>query len=338
MAEPIFLHFIKPGLQTTVQDGGRPGFQAYGVPVSGALDPESARAANELVGNDPGGPVLEIPLLGPEIRFEGAAQIALTGADLDARLDGAPAPRYATLRVREGQTLAFGKPVHGCRAYLAVGGTWMVRSWLHSASATPFATEALTPIASFAKGAGSLFSPTPGLNPKPGPKSYCPIGAGLPASRSCPGRNSSAFRPWPSPIFSAGRTASPPIQPHGLPLSGPPAGHPFPVFNGNHLLRHRTRNHPDHPLRPSHPPAGRRPNHRRLRPHRCRPRFRTRPPGASQAGGWGLVSGGGVKKLRSCEVTKLRGCEASCCGALFAEILRFRAELSAGPLTGAPQG
>ncbi|MBK8044900.1 MAG: biotin-dependent carboxyltransferase family protein [Haliscomenobacter sp.] len=195
MAEPIFLHFIKPGLQTTVQDGGRPGFQAYGVPVSGALDPESARAANELVGNDPGGPVLEIPLLGPEIRFEGAAQIALTGADLDARLDGAPAPRYATLRVREGQTLAFGKPVHGCRAYLAVGGTWMVRSWLHSASATPFATEALTPDSLLRKGSRLAIQPNAWVEPQAWPEELLPHWSGSPRIQVVPGPEFERFPP-----------------------------------------------------------------------------------------------------------------------------------------------
>ncbi len=195
MAEPIFLHFIKPGLHTTVQDEGRPGFQAFGAPVSGALDRESARAVNELVGNAPGVPVLEITLLGPEIRFEGAAQIALTGADLGALLDGAPAPRYTTLAVREGQTLAFGKPVQGCRAYLAVGGEWMVRSWLHSASAAPFAGATLTPDSLPRKGSRLAIQPNPWIEPQSWPREQLPDWSETPRIQVVPGPEFERFPP-----------------------------------------------------------------------------------------------------------------------------------------------
>ena len=42
---------IRPGLLTTVQDAGRWGHQALGVPVGGALDARARRAANDAVGN-----------------------------------------------------------------------------------------------------------------------------------------------------------------------------------------------------------------------------------------------------------------------------------------------
>ena len=45
------LKITAPGVHTTVQDFGRIGYQDMGVPVSGALDPESLRLANVLVGN-----------------------------------------------------------------------------------------------------------------------------------------------------------------------------------------------------------------------------------------------------------------------------------------------
>ena len=41
------LRVLTPGLLTTVQDFGRPGHQRLGIPVSGALDPVSLRAAND---------------------------------------------------------------------------------------------------------------------------------------------------------------------------------------------------------------------------------------------------------------------------------------------------
>ena len=46
------MRVIKPGMLTTVQDRGRWGFQARGVPVAGPMDPVSHRLANALVGND----------------------------------------------------------------------------------------------------------------------------------------------------------------------------------------------------------------------------------------------------------------------------------------------
>ena len=61
---------IKPGMLTTVQDLGRWGLQARGVPVAGPMDPWSHRLANALVGNDRAAATLEITLLGPELEFE----------------------------------------------------------------------------------------------------------------------------------------------------------------------------------------------------------------------------------------------------------------------------
>ncbi|MGE0298027.1 MAG: allophanate hydrolase, partial [Pseudonocardia sp.] len=57
----------KPGLSTTVQDAGRPGYYDVGIPPSGALDQFSLRTANHLVGNDPGAAALECVYLGPEL-------------------------------------------------------------------------------------------------------------------------------------------------------------------------------------------------------------------------------------------------------------------------------
>src|SRR6266508_5138899 len=82
------LTVLRPGLCTTIQDRGRWGHQSNGVPVGGALDRVSHSAANALVGNDAGAATLEITLLGPELRFDGDAVVAVAGADLAARVDG----------------------------------------------------------------------------------------------------------------------------------------------------------------------------------------------------------------------------------------------------------
>lgn len=99
------LTILSPGPLTTVQDEGRFGHLHAGIGRSGAMDARAYRAANALVGNARGEAVLEATLMGPTIRFEQACSIALTGADMSARLDGQPIPRYACVPVRAGQVL-----------------------------------------------------------------------------------------------------------------------------------------------------------------------------------------------------------------------------------------
>ncbi|MCM3088451.1 biotin-dependent carboxyltransferase family protein [Bhargavaea ginsengi] len=112
----------KPGLQTSVQDLGRPGFQQYGVVAGGVMDPYSHRIANLLVGNSEHCATIEAALAGPSIRFETDSLIALAGGDLSPGIDGEQIPMWRPVAVRAGAVLTFGKPVSGCRVYLAVAG------------------------------------------------------------------------------------------------------------------------------------------------------------------------------------------------------------------------
>ena len=82
------LEVLRPGLCTTVQDLGRPGYQKYGVPVSGALDEWALRVANALVGNPPGAAALEGTGVGPALRVRGGALLAVAGAEFALELDG----------------------------------------------------------------------------------------------------------------------------------------------------------------------------------------------------------------------------------------------------------
>jgi len=117
------IRVVRPGLETTVQDAGRPGLRAYGVPVGGAADARSLRIANVLVGNPPDAPALEITLKGPELVFEQAAVVALVGADLGARLNGLPMPMWRPVAVAPSAALSFaGAAGPGARVYLAVAG------------------------------------------------------------------------------------------------------------------------------------------------------------------------------------------------------------------------
>ncbi len=113
---------LSPGLLTTVQDAGRIGYQQFGVSVSGVMDPRAMRIANILVGNDENEAVLECTMMGPQLRFDKANVIAITGGDLGPTLDHQPVATYAAFSVQEGQTLRFTGLRTGCRAFIAFAG------------------------------------------------------------------------------------------------------------------------------------------------------------------------------------------------------------------------
>ena len=116
------IEVLKPGLFTTIQDQGRWGYQSYGVGIAGALDPFALSAANLLVGNPEGAAGLEITLQGPTLKFHREAAVAITGADLDPKLEGQSIPNWTCVLVPSGSTLSFKGKKSGVRAYLAVSG------------------------------------------------------------------------------------------------------------------------------------------------------------------------------------------------------------------------
>lgn len=95
----------KPGLSTTIQDGGRSGYYHLGIPPSGALDQYSLAAANGLVGNGAGAAALEIVYMGPELAFTGPAVVAVTGAGIAPRVNGSEHPLWESFEVAEGDVL-----------------------------------------------------------------------------------------------------------------------------------------------------------------------------------------------------------------------------------------
>jgi antagonist of KipI len=117
-----WVHVTKPGLLTTVQDQGRWGFQALGVPVAGPMDPSSHRLANVMVGNPGDAATIEVTFVGPELVFEGEQLVAIAGAQFEMSLDHQPAPSTGAFVVAAGATLRFGRRLRGTRAYLAVAG------------------------------------------------------------------------------------------------------------------------------------------------------------------------------------------------------------------------
>lgn len=116
------INVIKPGLSTTVQDLGRPGYYHIGIPTSGGMDMLSLTAANLLVGNAAGDAVLEAVFMGPELEFTADATVAVTGADMPPKVDGLEQATWTAFKVKKGQVLSFGFLKSGARAYIAVSG------------------------------------------------------------------------------------------------------------------------------------------------------------------------------------------------------------------------
>jgi biotin-dependent carboxylase-like uncharacterized protein len=124
----VSVELLRAGMLTTLQDRGRHGCAMLGVGAAGAMDDVSLQLANALVGNAADAAVLEITLIGPRLRFDEAATIALTGA---AHPD---VPMWRTVKVDAGTVLDVGNARHGARAYLAIAGGFVVDHILGSAA------------------------------------------------------------------------------------------------------------------------------------------------------------------------------------------------------------
>ena len=131
---PRTVDVLEPGTQSTLQDyPGRLGYWDVGVPPSGPMDALAFRLANRLLGNPESAAGLEITLIGPTLKFNLATRIALTGAVLEAGLNGEPVPFWQPVPVRAGDVLTLGGVMGpGCRAYLAVAGGFDVPDYLGS--------------------------------------------------------------------------------------------------------------------------------------------------------------------------------------------------------------
>jgi KipI family sensor histidine kinase inhibitor len=169
---------IKPGLLTTIQDLGRWGHQAFGVPVSGPMDDVSYRLANLIVGNPSGAAVLEATVVGPELRIDTEAIMAVTGADLGATLDGSAIPLNGAVLCPAGCIVRCGERRNGARAYMAFDGGIGTSPVLGS-RATHVVSE-LGGVAGRALKAGDVIplQPRTPATPRPKPRAMAPTAMG----------------------------------------------------------------------------------------------------------------------------------------------------------------
>lgn len=214
---------VKPGLLTTVQDRGRFGYQASGVPVAGPMDSFSHRLANQLVGNDPDAATLEITLIGPELVVEADTTMAITGAQFDVACNDHSLPAGASFGVRAGSRVKFGRLHHGARAYLAVAGGVQTAPVLGS-RATHLVSR-MGGLAGRALVAGDRLPIAMGAGPRPHRKS---AGLTLPPQgrallRVLPGPQDHWFAPEAlKMLVSVGFRISPRSNRMGYRLEGPP--------------------------------------------------------------------------------------------------------------------
>jgi len=113
---------LKPGQLTSVQDLGRSGYRAFGMPMAGVMDRYAYNMSNILACNEPGAAVLEMTLVGGVLNFHSEAYLAVCGADMQARLNGKEIRNWSAFQVPANCELSFGYASRGCRTYLAVYG------------------------------------------------------------------------------------------------------------------------------------------------------------------------------------------------------------------------
>ncbi|MEN8905656.1 MAG: urea carboxylase [Clostridiales bacterium] len=129
------LEVLDGGIQSTIQDyPGRIGYWNVGVPPCGPMDSFNHRIGNAILGNEESCPGLEMTLKGGSYKFRGSAWICLTGADMNAKLDGVDLPYYTPIAVKPSQVLKFEEAQVGTRSYLLVKGGFDVPKILDSAA------------------------------------------------------------------------------------------------------------------------------------------------------------------------------------------------------------
>ncbi len=117
------LEILRTGPLALVEDLGRPGMAHLGVTRSGAADRRAHTLANRLLANPDDRATLEVTFGGLSVRICGGdADIALTGAETDPRVNGKSFGTNSIQHVRDGEVISLGSPHTGLRSYLAVRG------------------------------------------------------------------------------------------------------------------------------------------------------------------------------------------------------------------------
>jgi biotin-dependent carboxylase-like uncharacterized protein len=156
------LRIGKTGFFTSIQDQGRFHYRHFGVPVSGAMDQTALNRANALLENDTDAAALEITMQGPEIEFTEPTFMVLSGAPLEASLQGEPLEMNRVYPVPAGAVLTCGHVLEGFRTYLSVRGGFLTEPILGSRSQY----YPVTPQRSLIKGSTLAYTACTEFSPK----------------------------------------------------------------------------------------------------------------------------------------------------------------------------
>jgi biotin-dependent carboxylase-like uncharacterized protein len=125
---------LHPGFYSSIQDLGRFGYQEYGVPYSGVMDSTAAKLVNALLGNDIHEAVIEMTMTGVKLEFETETCIAISGANMSAKLNQLPVEMNKMITIKPNDILSFGKLINGFRCYLGVLGGFKTETVMRSKS------------------------------------------------------------------------------------------------------------------------------------------------------------------------------------------------------------
>ncbi len=128
------IEIISSGLQTTIQDLGRVGWRHMGVPESGGADKFSLKLANFILGKPLNSPVLECTLTGPILKFSKSYSIAVTGADMNPKINNEEVEMNQVIEVKPNDVLSMDNCFKGCRSYISVSEEILSEDFLGSTS------------------------------------------------------------------------------------------------------------------------------------------------------------------------------------------------------------
>ena len=126
------IEILAAGFYSSLQDAGRFGFRASGVPVSGWMDAYSAQLANALLNNDTNAVVLEMTYQGAVLKFNQACSIALTGALSPVSINGCAIKLNRCYEIHKNDVLKIGRFTQGVYCYLAISGGFNTPKVLNS--------------------------------------------------------------------------------------------------------------------------------------------------------------------------------------------------------------
>lgn len=123
-----------PGMLSLIQDAGRFGYHNIGLTTGGPLDSEAFYWANRLLDNPTHAAMIELTVGGLTLQAQKDTVIAVTGAEVEVKLDGEAVCQWQGVAVACGQTIEFGFAQKGCRIYMAVAGGLAIRQSFGSVS------------------------------------------------------------------------------------------------------------------------------------------------------------------------------------------------------------